>query len=272
MEYKMFGLSKMFNVDELVCVFSTPFFRNHHNPPEQHDFWEIIYTKQGALIIEDENKKRIVLREGCIRFHKPMEYHQHIGNPDSDSEIFVFSFVCSSTYMKCFENLVLQLNAENTQLLQKIILSIRLSGIAVNTTTPENIKARLKLYSELLLTGIWEQVNYENNIENHYRKKYNDIIYTLQQNIFKHLTVKDIARLCNMSDSNVKKVFHMYSDVGVMAYFNNLKLIEAKKMLLQGMPVGTVSSTLGFSSHDYFTVFFKSKTGMSPKQYAAGKS
>ena len=272
MEYKMFSLSNMFSVDELVCVFSTPFFRNHHNPAERHDFWELIYAKQGALVIEDENKKRTVLNEGCVIFHKPMEYHQHIGNPDSDSEIFVFSFTCSSEYMKCFENLVLQLNADNTQLLHKIILSIRLSGIAVDTTTPENIRSRLKLYSELLLTGIWEQVNYENNIESHYQKKYNDIIYTLQQNIFKSLTVKDIAHLCNMSESNVKKIFHMYSDVGIMAYFNNLKLTEAKKMLLQGIPVGTVSSMLSFSSQNYFTVFFKSKTGMSPKQYVAAKS
>ncbi len=66
----------------------------------------------------------------------------------------------------------------------------------------------------------------------------------------------------------MKKIFHMYSDIGVMSYFNDLKLTEAKKMLLQGMPVGVVSSMLAFSSQNYFTVF-KSKTGMSPKHYAA---
>lgn len=269
MEYKMLDLCNMFRVDKLVCLFSTPWLKGHRNPPERHDFWELIFVKQGGLIIENENKEQKLVKEGYAIFHSPMEYHCHIGSPDLDSEIYVFSFTCSSEHIKSFENLVLRLNSENAELLQKIILSIRLSGIVVDPTIPENLKARLKSYSELLLTGIWEQVNYEINIENHYQKKYNDIVYTLQQNVFKNLSVKDISRLCSMSESNVKKIFHMYSDIGVMSYFNDLKLTEAKKMLLQGMPVGVVSSMLAFSSQNYFTAFFKSKTGMSPKHYAA---
>lgn len=272
MEFKRFALSTLFTVTELVCVFSTPFFKNHANPAERHNFWEMIYCSQGALVIEHEDHTQTVLKEGQALFHKPMEYHKHIGNPNNDSEIYVFSFNCTDEKMKHFEDLIINLNTNNLKTLRLIMSSIRLSGIEIDDTVQAHLINRLKIYSELLLIGIYEQINDIGIDTNHYMQAYNSILHLLHLNIYAKISLKDIARLSSMSESNVKKIWNMYSDISIMSYYNNLKLIEAKKMLLQGMSVGNIAEKLSFSSQSYFTVFFKRETGMSPTEYIASQS
>ena len=51
-----------------------------------------------------------------------------------------------------------------------------------------------------------------------------------------------------------------------MSFFRELKLEEAKKMLLFGKSCGFVSDSLGFSSQAHFTKCFKTLYGYTPNK------
>jgi len=98
-------------------------------------------------------------------------------------------------------------------------------------------------------------------------KKYTLIIDVMKENISKNLTVSDIALMCNMSASNLKKIFSQYSRTGVMKYFNTLKIKRAITMLSSGNRICEIASELGFEEQNYFSAVFKRITGYSPLSY-----
>ena len=89
----------------------------------------------------------------------------------------------------------------------------------------------------------------------------------MKKNIGKMLSVDDIAKLCSMSRSNVKRVFAKYSGMGVIEYFNDMKVKRAKKLLREGMSIKEVSLALGFYNQNYFSTMFKRIDGVSPGKY-----
>ena len=96
---------------------------------------------------------------------------------------------------------------------------------------------------------------------------YLNIISVLKANISKNITIEDIAELCNMSPSNLKKTFTKYSGVSIIKYFNSLKIEKAQKLLSEGYTVKETASALGYTDQNYFSVVFKRITGQSPLKY-----
>lgn len=89
----------------------------------------------------------------------------------------------------------------------------------------------------------------------------------LNDNIDKNLAVSDIAKLCNMSEINVKKTFKRYSNMGVIKYFNQLKINNAITKMRSGMSIKETATALGFSSQNYFSTTFKRIIDVTPSNY-----
>ena len=89
----------------------------------------------------------------------------------------------------------------------------------------------------------------------------------LENNVTKPLSVPEIAKMCNMSEINLKKTFSKYSGMGVIKYFNRLKIAEATEMIKNGMSVAETAAALGFANQNYFSTVFKRITGNSPGFY-----
>jgi AraC-like DNA-binding protein len=82
------------------------------------------------------------------------------------------------------------------------------------------------------------------------------------------LSLGQIAREVNMSPTRAKEAFRRAFGCGIMTYFNQLKIWQAKRML--GDPTLTieqVSHRLGFSSPSYFTRAFLKHTSETPRAY-----
>ena len=89
----------------------------------------------------------------------------------------------------------------------------------------------------------------------------------MKDNCYRQLTVSDIANLLNMSASNIKRVFAIYSDIGIAKYFLNLRIRRAKEMLQEGLSPYEVAEKLGFKPNYFYTVF-KREVGITPNKYA----
>ena len=263
----------MVNVYSVVACFQAPFFKNQQNNWMKNAYWEMIYTNSGEIIVTIDNKE-FVLKQGHAVFHKPMEYHNHRGNPNADANIIVLSFDADGALMKYFEDAVIQLDYSSDMLLKRIL---ELSG-PIDFLPNPNISAinhissainsqlvRLSIEQFLIELAKLKEANYSHSSIS--RKNFDMIINVLNKNVYKRLTLGDIAKLCNLSESNLKKTFRLYSDSGIMTYFNRLKVEAAKKLLCQGVLIGNISQMLSFQSQDYFCVFFKRYTGITPSQY-----
>lgn len=88
----------------------------------------------------------------------------------------------------------------------------------------------------------------------------------MKDNCDKSLTVNDIAKLLNMSASNIKRVFSIYSDIGIAKFFLNLRIRKAKELLQNGISPNNVANELGFSPNYFYTVF-KREVGITPNKY-----
>ncbi len=89
----------------------------------------------------------------------------------------------------------------------------------------------------------------------------------LKQHLCEPLDVSRICQDCSIGKSTLKTLFRRYTGLGVMKYYNYLRIQNAVKLLGQGLSMAEIAETMGFSSQNYFSTFFKRETGVSPSQY-----
>lgn len=82
------------------------------------------------------------------------------------------------------------------------------------------------------------------------------------------LSLSQIAREVRTSTTTAKERFREAFGCGIMAYFNQLKIWQAKRMLSDfSLNVEQISHQLGFSSPSYFSRAFLKHVGVTPTTY-----
>ena len=83
------------------------------------------------------------------------------------------------------------------------------------------------------------------------------------------ITTAQLAKLCNISEPYLRKLFQNLFGVSPIVYIRNLKIDYAKELLLFGeYSVTEVAMMSGFNDSAYFSREFKKATGVSPNGYA----
>ena len=100
--------------------------------------------------------------------------------------------------------------------------------------------------------------------------EYNHPIYKaikyIKENINQPISISQLAYDLNMSETNFSNSFKKVMGITPRVYITNLKLTRAKEML-RNQNVSEVANDLGFGDLSYFITLFKSKYGVTPKQY-----
>lgn len=79
------------------------------------------------------------------------------------------------------------------------------------------------------------------------------------------LTVDAIAETVNLSKYHFCREFHSETGYTVVRYINNIRCVEAQKLLREGkLPVGEIAHKCGFDSLSYFTRTYKTVIGCTP--------
>ena len=85
------------------------------------------------------------------------------------------------------------------------------------------------------------------------------------------LSISEIARELRVSPTSAKESFRNAFGTGIIAYHNQIKIWQAKRLLANhALTVDQVSRKLGFSSHSYFSQVFQQHTGRSPTEFRRG--
>jgi len=92
----------------------------------------------------------------------------------------------------------------------------------------------------------------------------------IRENLHKPLTVRELAWLVSMSESNFSRQFKSVTGATPNEYIRNFKMSRAEEML-KTKNVTEVCYELGYENISYFIRLFKNKYGVTPKQYAMNK-
>ena len=94
------------------------------------------------------------------------------------------------------------------------------------------------------------------------------IIAHIRQHLDDRLGVKDLARLCNLSEPQFRRVFHRFTGRSPVEFVTAQRMAKAKELLARGMPIKQVAVEVGCSDPCYFMRVFKAIAGEPAGRFA----
>ena len=283
------SFEKIFNVDKIITIFYMELSKNFYYEGEKHDFWEMVYIDKGEMICTADDK-RFVLKSGEMTFHKPNEFHNLSGDSSVAPNVSILTFECRSRAMKHFEGKIFRLNAEEKSLLSTLFsegLSCYqledarnplLQKLKVIEPSPLGSSQMTKNLLEIFLiklcrnTDVVTKEMRQSYVIDGIDVPYNvmEILDYLKEHIYGKVTIRDLAKHLDKSESTIKQLFAQYRDGGIIRYYNTLKIKEARKLIREGKYNMTqISDMLQFDNPQYFSKCFKTVTNMTPSEYKA---
>lgn len=261
---KVLGIKskKLINIDRFITFIHRKENGAFYFSGESHDFWEFVYVKEGNVGITADDKI-YSLKKGDMIIHKPMEFHAIYSEDSKGFDAYIFSFSAFGDGLKNLERKRAVLTDDKVNLIENVIsygnkafLSDKGNLISINDELNYNLYLNTL---EIFLLSICNCKEFK-EITDSDTLMFSKIIKYLGDNIYGKIKVDDVAKRLYISTSKLKKLFHKYTGMGVLAYFNKLKINKAKKLLQEGKSVGEVAKELSYSSSFYFSKLFKEET------------
>lgn len=259
-------------ITAFFTVFEEQFNENYYFCGETHDFWEFVCVLDGVLGVT-AGKDIFLLEQGQALLHKPMEFHRLWSENQTKPHIIIFSFVADiMPYMK---ERRFTMKEEWLHILHGLIerrdsiFDVK-EGLEIIKIKPgKSIQAHIFVseFEDILLKSLEQKERWILPFTSQSAQNYRKIVRILDEHLDEQLTLSKLAELAQMSQSAIKKTFSKYTGIGVMAYFNQIKVQKAVSLLKAGKSVGEIAEQLGFSDQNYFSTVFKRVTGYSPLQY-----
>jgi len=99
------------------------------------------------------------------------------------------------------------------------------------------------------------------------------ILHYMQENLGVKLSLESVANYTGYSISYLSKLFREQTGLSPLAYFTNLKMEEAQRLLTTtNLSITQISNQLGIEDAYYFSRLFHKHTGVSPSEYRVNLS
>ena len=256
------GIARSADILAFHCSLDRHFDRDHNFSGECHPFYELVYVEEGTVGITAGEEVH-TLSEGQILLHAPNEFHRIWSEFGSAPHVRNLSFFAAA--IPSLGSRVVQLtDAEQTEL--TAVCTAAAEGIASGDRSLFN-EARVRLELWFLQVAKKENHSTEQAPLLPSALRYAEIVGILHANLHKQLSAGEIAQLCNISLSALKKIFTRYAGMGVSRYFTEMKMRYAAEQLQAGMRVGEVAALLGYFDQNYFSTVFRRVMGSPPGTY-----
>ena len=139
--------------------------------------------------------------------------------------------------------------------------------MVINSDSPyETVK------SELLFKALFYSVFDTDNDKTKPILHVQNIKKYIREHINERITLDQIAKAVFLSPNYCNRIFKKRTGSTISDFIINEKIIEAKKMILQGEVLSEVARRLGYQEYSYFSRQFKKITGITPIYFRAAKS
>lgn len=100
------------------------------------------------------------------------------------------------------------------------------------------------------------------------KKSLDKIIEYINKNYKRDIGINDISDAVGLSYSHVRKIFKDEVGENIIDYINNIRITEAKEMLIKtDLSIKNIAINLGYNNDQSFTRFFKKYEGITPGEY-----
>ena len=284
-KYFKHKLENLLVVNKIVTIHYAKIHKNFYHPEEYHDFWELVFAEKNCVKCTADGKE-ILLKQGETIFHKPNERHSLCASDGNDATIFIASFTCHSPAIRFFENKVIKLTKEQINYVYATVEEAKRT-FDIPFFDPDMKKMELQPHPalggeqliknllELLLIDLMRSLTETESGNKTFlseREKENkfigDVINILKNNVYNKITVEDICKKTSYCKAYLFKQFKVATGSTVMAYYLDLKMKEAKKLLKENiLSVKEIAESLYFDTPNYFTKTFKKHFGITPTAY-----
>lgn len=265
-------VDKCIRLTSVFTIFEAIYQEDYYFGGETHDFWEFVCVLDGVLGVT-AGEDIFLLERGQAVLHKPMEFHRLWAERKTRPHIAVISF--AADVMPDMKERRFALKEEELDTLSKLmqarddIFEVEQGLMIHKIKAGAEIEAHryVAQFEMLLLKALQENTStvlpYVSSGAENYRK----IVQVLEEHLEERLTLGKVAELCQMSEAAVKKTFSRYAGIGLMTYFNQIKIRRAIRLLEEGKSVSQTAQMLGFADQNYFSTVFKRVTGSAPTKY-----
>lgn len=280
-QYVKHKIANLISINKIVTIHYYEFGKNFTFGGEVHDFWEMVYVDKGCVNIT-AGDKNFRLGQGEVIFHRPNEFHTISTDEKSSADVFVITFVCSSSSMSFFRQRIAKVPANLRKNISSIIeeseatfdlMPITGVELKVKENAPVGSQQLIRIHLEEFLIMLLRAESAEStkifptkqSMENHLVSKTKEL---LQKNVYKKITVEEICNELNYSRAYLSKIFRSSTGKTILQYILNLKIKEAKRLIREdNLNFTQISDALAFDNPHYFSRVFRRMTGFTPSQY-----
>ncbi len=268
--YQHLNTEKFFRVTALHTAFQAVYGADYYFGGESHDFWEIVIVTEGEIGVT-AGKDVFHLRRGQAILHTPNEFHNLWSERGREAGFVIFTFSAANLTPPPSRIFEVRDLAEPIEILTDLRASLQrhkgwIEAVRAGCEQKAELAfKRLELF--LLQTILANKPQKMGNPLSQSAKHYAAAVKFLEENLHRNLSVREIAAECQIGEVNLKKIFSRYAGMGVIAYFNYLKMRAAAELLAGGATVRETSEALGFLNQNYFCTVFKRVMGKTPKSF-----
>ncbi len=287
----LFEYSDSLNAPYECFIFDT---RLHAFPirPHWHYFVEILFILEGSAMVAC-NQDTYVLDEGDMILFLPQQIHSIYSTSNAPIRYYVLKFDINqlapsssamgttfsginfpSLFRGANDNPNAPLYFSADTLAPYAVEQLFAACYEEGAQQEYGYRIQMQSYINCLLVyvlRIWRQNGFDTDYALALPQK-EDSIHTITEYIDTHahesLKVEDLAEICHMSYSYFAKSFRELYGQSCKKYIEFIRLSKAENLLLfTNMDLNYISQETGFSDCSHFIKAFRSKHGITPKQF-----
>lgn len=269
-------IKRTFNIQTIVAVCNYRPLTIIKTPYEEnYPFWQLFYVSRGQMSIIRDGKSETI-SAGQIILRPPNKTSTMIYPDNCELYMGILDFICSGKAIHSFGEHPITLDGKEKTLIEELIkeASVFYNSRPSDPLWTELVSSDLENFLVRLYgrqNGIFsaegrsEKRNTKNNVSETI-SKINDL---LEERRFSNISIDEIADIVSESANVIMKRYKKEMGESIMEHFLQIKLHTAMTLILSSnMNFTEISDLLGFSSVNYFSKFFKKRTGMTPTEYS----
>lgn len=250
---------------------------------EFHPFWEMVYALEDGFQAAGSDKV-YTMKKGDVIFHKPMEFHRLWSMDKQNIRTFIVGFCAEGSLLSKLEGGAFELSP-NQQLQLEALQQYATEQLPPIKSGPvedhlfplvkhrESYALQLQTFVDtfqlflLSFAQASEPLTIKEMADSEDSRVYQATVQLLIEHVNEWITIEEIAHHLHCSQSQIKRTFSKFSDIGIHKYLLKLKVARAIRLLRKGYSCSEVSKQLSFSNQNYFSTMFKRETGFPPSHY-----
>ena len=273
-------LARFVNVKNIYCIHSYWYSKDFHFAGERHEAMELVYVENGSVVVGTEQSVA-VLQAGEAFLHLPWEFHRIFAN-HTQSRVLIFTFsLTDRSKIGLAANRVLK-----TDTLDRVYINTiyhRGVRLVAGKNDQPTTKIKPNLYDaqfvknslELLLLHLAEEcvsLSSPCGINATAPMSHSRVVIATLQYLNSHLRSKinltDLSATVGYSVSYIVSSFKREIGDSVIDYLIKMRIQKACEIIATNkISFQDVADNLNYESLQYFSMQFKSVTGLTPSQF-----